>query len=282
MMTPTKYFYAFIDSLLSIFRVLLRITHRSKVQKTGQANLISILANGPSLKKETPESIEGDKLAVNYFASTPKFMRFQPDYYIFVAPEFWAADADDHTKKLVKQLIDNLIQKVNWPLTLFIPQTAGRYFDFIEKENNHIKIQRFSTTPVEGYKKIIHFLFSLQLGMPRPHNVLVPSLMVSIWMDYKTIKVYGADHSWLPLLQVDDDNNALLEQKHFYDEGKTKASLMRKDAKFRNGRKLHEILEKFYLSFKAYHIIEAFAKKKGIKIYNSTPNSFIDAFERKR
>lgn len=282
MATPTQKFYALTDSLLSMVRVAFNLSRRANIKKVGTSDTISILANGPSLKQEIPAMIEGDKMAVNYFASTPVFADFRPEYYVFNAPEYWAADAHPTTKKLVAQLTKNLIEKVDWPMCLFVPMNAEQHFDFLAKENTHISIQKFHTTPVEGTIKLRHTLFNLQLGMPRPHNVLVPSIMMGIWMNYKTIKIYGADHSWLPMIYVDEYNNALLEQKHFYDQGETKPELMRKDAKFENGRKLHEMLEKFYLSFKAYHIIEAYSKRKNIKIYNATPGSFIDAFERKR
>jgi hypothetical protein len=46
-------------------------------------------------------------------------------------------------------------------------------------------------------------------------------------------------------------------------------------------RKLHEILHKFYLTFKGYHEIKEYALKNNSVIYNLTEGSFIDAFERK-
>ena len=49
----------------------------------------------------------------------------------------------------------------------------------------------------------------------------------------------------------------------------------------KEARKLHEILHKFYLSFKGYFDIKAYAKKKGVSIINLTKGSFIDAFEKK-
>jgi hypothetical protein len=98
-------------------------------------------------------------------------------------------------------------------------------------------------------------------------------------MGYKEIGLIGADHSWLETLSVSDNNEALLNQKHFYDEGETSSKKMtRKGSSY---RKLHEILEKFMLTFKAYFIIKDYVETKNIKIFNCTPSSYIDAFERK-
>jgi hypothetical protein len=117
-----------------------------------------------------------------------------------------------------------------------------------------------------------------RLGMPRPHNVLIPSLMIGIWTGYKSINIYGADHSWLPMIKVLENNVPVLSQNHFYDKNIQEHKPMTK--KGVGKRKLHEILHKFYLSFKAYHMIDKMAKKQEIKIVNLTKDSFIDAFDR--
>ena len=45
--------------------------------------------------------------------------------------------------------------------------------------------------------------------------------------------------------------------------------------------KLHEVAHSYYTAFKAYHTILDYITPKGVKIYNATPESFIDAFERR-
>lgn len=99
-------------------------------------------------------------------------------------------------------------------------------------------------------------------------------------MGYEKIHLIGADHSWLKDLWVDENNLVMLRQKHFYDETTAKANPMYK--KGQDTRKLHEVLQKFVISFEAYFTLEKFATKKGQKIINLTPGSFIDAFERKQ
>ena len=46
--------------------------------------------------------------------------------------------------------------------------------------------------------------------------------------------------------------------------------------------KLHNIMYSFYVAFRSYHIIEHYAKGIGANIWNITPGSFIDAFQRKK
>ena len=97
-------------------------------------------------------------------------------------------------------------------------------------------------------------------------------------MGYTDITVYGADHSWMKTLSVDDNNNVVSVQPHFYKDNA--AELKRVDTTYR-GLRLHNVVESFAIAFRSYHTLARFAAGHGIKIYNSTPGSFIDAFERR-
>ena len=83
-------------------------------------------------------------------------------------------------------------------------------------------------------------------GMPRPHNVLIPSIILSMRMGFKKIYLAGADHSWLKEIFVSEDNEVFLTQKHFYDEKKAEARTMDKLGK--GSRKLsnEELLNRDY------------------------------------
>ena len=114
--------------------------------------------------------------------------------------------------------------------------------------------------------------------MPRPRNVLIPAIMIAIKAGFKTIHLTGADHSWLRTIGVNDNNEVESIQPHFYADDKRE--LRRSAAEYR-GYRLHDILQSFTVAFRSYHEIARFAAKEGVKIYNSTPGSFIDAFERR-
>ena len=98
----------------------------------------------------------------------------------------------------------------------------------------------------------------------------------------------GADHSWLQEIFVDDDNEVLLSQKHFYDKQAAKQKHYRDmsvaQPMYRGGsaqsRKLHEVLEKFYYTFRSYWTLRKYAESKAIEVINITPNSYIDAFKK--
>ena len=54
--------------------------------------------------------------------------------------------------------------------------------------------------------------------MPRPRNVLVPSLMTAIREGYSRIVLTGRMPSWSKSLWVTDNNRVVTVQPHFYED----------------------------------------------------------------
>ncbi len=280
-------FYKFSDlfqSFLSILKIFIRSKYFVTIPKTSKAKCL-ILGNGPSAKKDMDILLENqfdlDILCLNKFPDTPFYEQIKPRHFVIVSTEFWKKGAIEEYNTNRDNMIKAFIKKTSWPVNFFLPAAAKKDKAFMEQfqSNTFINPVFFNTTPVEGNKTISHLLFNLKLGSPRPHNVLIPSILNMIWMQYKEIGLIGADHSWLETLSVNDHNEALLNQKHFYDENESKSrKVTRKGSSY---RKLHEILEKFMLTFKAYFTLNDYAKSKGIKLYNCSSKSYIDSLERK-
>ncbi len=245
-----------------------------------------ILGNGPSLKDFLMQPKDffknKDLMAVNHFADTDAFQELKPAYYMINVPEFWTDDIDDDVKDRRNRLYQNLIERTHFPLHLFLGIGAKKseLWQKLPQKNSFIKIHYINPTPVEGFQTFRFFCYQHLCGMPRPHNVLIPSLISAINMGYRKIYLLGADHSWLKDIYVAPDNRVFLTQKHFYDAKTAQPAVMKKLGK--SQRHLHEILHKFMLSFKAYFDLDAYAQKQGCKIINLTPNSYIDAFKRQK
>jgi len=275
-----KQLISFSLSLETILKIGL-LSKKPTIPRT-EDKTIWILANGPSLKKQLA-FFQDNTLTVgvvNYFADHPSYELIKPKIYFLQAPEFWLDDLLPSYINNRKILFGNISKKTTWPINIFIPIKSKKYQKNYQPLINHpfIKLAYYNDTPVEGLKGINHFLFRQQLGMPRPHNILIPSIMLSIQMGFKELFLLGVDHSWLPELSVDQHNNALLSQKHFYDDSTVNAETMKKMGK--GQRRLHEILHKFYLTFQGYFTIKEYAEQEGVVIYNCTEGSFIDAFEK--
>ncbi len=248
---------------------------------------IVIMGNGPSLKpvlQEFETQLRDETvLAVNFFVNSPIYDSLRPELYLLLAPELWIDNTNEMNEKRRDKLFATIKEKTTWDMQLFIP-VPGIRSPYLKKVladfPANIKIVPYNTTPVEGIPSWNEFYFRRNLGMPRPHNVIIPCLMAAINMGFPNIYVIGAEHSWLPEISVTDDNIALLHQKHFYDTGGSSSAKPMQKLQ-RRPRRLHEILEKFVLTFRGYHTIEDYSRSVGCRIYNCTPGSFIDAFERK-
>ena len=115
--------------------------------------------------------------------------------------------------------------------------------------------------------------------MPRPRNVLIPSIMLAIAAGFKRIYIAGADHSWMKTISVNDNNEVVSIQPHFYKENEQEKK--RVNTEYMH-YPLHQIVYSFYVAFKSYFEIKAYADSIGTEIWNITPGSFIDAFPRKK
>lgn len=243
---------------------------------------VIILGNGPSLKvelekKEFCASLKkSDVVVVNYFNESNYFEEIQPLYYVLAAPEFWWASVPEWHLNNRTKLFNDLKNRVTWDMYLFIPFEArkNKYWLNIISSNQKITVIYYNNAAYDGSLAFQRFVFNSKLGQPRLHNIIGPSILNMIWAGYKKIYLTGVEHSWIPLLHVTKDNRALVGQPHFYDSG-----VQAEEMNGPNGsRKLHEILHKFYVTFKGYFEIRKFADAKGIEIVNLTENSFIDAF----
>jgi hypothetical protein len=273
-------------TILSIVKLLFFTKWFGLLKHRTENKSCLILGNGPSLltsiEKYKQSDTKHDLFCVNNFACTPQYEELQPEYYILQAPQFFLDDALLSTFYIEqrKTLFQHIQNKTTWDLFMVVPVRAKKSeaFKQLLNANNHLKPLYFNDTAIEGFASIKWFCFRKSLGMPRPHNVLIPGIMNAINIGYKTIYIIGADHSWLGEISVNEKNEALVHQKHFYDEESSKPEKMQDY--IHRPRRLHEIINKFYLTFLGYWEIKAFADRKDIKIVNASENSMIDAFER--
>lgn len=263
------------DTAKSVAKIIL-LSRRSRVGRADDVNRpLIIMGNGPALSGaiagNKAEFEAADLLAVNYAAKSDEFYALRPRYYVLIDPAFFADDGSENVRKLW----EDLSTRVDWRMTVYVPAGVKIPVSF---SGTTVDLQRINPIGVDGYRWFRNKAFDLGLGMPRPRNVLVPSIMTAMRLGYRRIYLAGADHSWTKTLSVNDLNEVISIQPHFYKDNEEEHR--RVATVYRNYR-LYEIMFSFYLAFKAYFIIKEYAEKRGIAIYNSTPDSFIDAFERR-
>ncbi len=260
-------------SLKSLAKIALQ-TRRCAVPRRSSGNdTLVVLGNGPSLRGVLDSGSAAlaryPLMAVNFFANTPEFQVLNPEYYVLADPHFFRNPDDANVARLIMNLA-----AADWPMTLFVPATANMPE---LPDGTKVTVCRYNCVGVEGFGWLERLAFNSRRGMPRPRNVLIPSIMLGLWMGFRRIYLLGADHSWLGSLAVDEQNRVATVQPHFYKEDDRELSRIKAEY---IKRPLHDVLRGFYLAFKSYHTIEPYARSIGATVYNATPGSFIDAFER--
>ncbi len=262
------------QSAKSVVKLAVKSRRKGVTTRQRAGKPLVIMGNGPSLaaniEHDAAKLREADTIAVNFAANAPEFIDLRPDYYLMADPHFFAGRETDPN---VARLYDRLEKDVCWPMTLYIP-----HGERVCISNPEITVEHFNFVGIEGFPALERWAFDRGLGMPRPRNVLIPAIMTGILAGYREIVILGADHSWLRTLSVDENNMVVSVQPHFYKDSaseKERVTAVYKDVR------LHDILLSFHIAFRSYHAIARYAGARGVKIYNATPGSFIDAFPRR-
>lgn len=278
--------------MLKTFLEYLEVLHKRKsnhipdYNKSGKE--LYILGNGPSLKNvyvNVPDFfINKRTLCVNHIVTTPYFEKLRPEVYVMIDGSCLGTDKNLSVmqKEQAKAIRDSLVSKVKWPMILCIPRASeGSELTEKVKENQYIQIEYINTRVFKGKNsKLKYSLWEKQYCAPPMENALVAALFIALVMKYSTIYILGADHDWMRNIYVDEYNQVIMNNKHVYKEKQTLE--VRRINNENRGERLGELLKVWTLTWNTYYELEKYAEAENMKIYNCTPNSFIDAFQRKK
>lgn len=263
-------------SAASLLKVAL-LSRKPSPKGGDKERAIIVMGNGPSLRQTIDCRGEWlrshDLLAVNFAANTPDFRMLKPGYYVLADGHFFAGAATDpNVEKLWGELA-----RIDWKMALWVPAAFVGAARTRLGEGSSVEVKAFNLTPLEGCRSLVHKLMDAGMGMPRPRNVMIPSIMAAVREGYRKIYLAGADHTWTRTLSVDDENFVVSVQPHFYKDNDKEHERVR--AAYA-GLHLHDVLGSMTIAFRSYWHIAEYARSRGIEIVNATPGSMIDAFPR--
>lgn len=263
----------FINSILSLIKVLFLSDFSLKTAKATNTRC-GILGNGPSLKITLEQDVEFlsqlELIAVNLFSTTKEYSQLKPANYLlldwsFMNPDHW------HGRTGLRGIVEN----TTWELNLFVPtkMLKSDYFRNELAQNPHIKPVPFNYTIVSGYTSLTYWFFKKGLGMPQSQNVLVATLFYALNMGFKEIYLFGADHSWHEMIKLDEDNNLVVSDTHFYGQKDY-------DIAVRETSYMSQQLFSLHKAFYGYEVLAKYAHSIGVKVYNASAKSYVDVFEK--
>jgi len=242
-----------------------------------------IIGNGPSiaitLAQITSDFPDNDIFVVNNFAESDWYKKIKPTYYVFADPMYWIKFNSPAGKKELEILI-KIKEATDWRLTILIPFSALKAFKLIFDDCPHIILRYFNDIILNTGTTLDYLLYQQSLACPAIQNVMVQSIYLALNIGYKEINLVGADHSWTKEIRVNDENIVCLIDNHFYDQDQM-PRLQPWSPPDAPSYKMHEILIILAKAFSGYHVLKKYADFLGTTIYNYTPDSFVDAFQRK-
>lgn len=277
-------------SILYSYRIFIYIQRKYRLcYSSTKKKYIYVLGTGPSLKDSLNSLLsndigETDFFAVNNFAISKYYPIVKPKFYILLDPAYWLPynQTNDYDVKEREAIFSDLNDKTSWSMDLFIPSNIYKKGVLKSKIiNRNIKVRAINYTnfyPTDSW--FYHSIILKQnFGVVPVGNVLGQAIYASINLGYEKITLLGAEHSWTKDLRVNVDNQVCTIRRHFYDGGIEGVLIPWQKS---NGKpfRMYEILRSISNHFYGYEVLNRYAKRLNVRIYNYTPESFIDAFER--
>lgn len=252
-----------------------------KQNKQGDA---VIIGTGPSMSTtlfEISKKNRADFFVVNDFALYSGFKELRPNYYILEDPAYWLPpeETNDDDVAMRNRIFATINDVVDWHMTICIPSYLKRnvkFEDFIT--NSNVKFAFYNSFSVD-YQSSHFYYWCIRHNytIPKIHNVLGTAIYLAINTGYCSIRVIGAEHSWTKDIRVNNQNEVCTIKRHFYSEEKRLIPWRKANKQV---FKMHEILTCLANHFHGYHILREYGEQLGVTIFNCTPDSFIDAFNR--
>ena len=273
-------------SLVSLLKVAIRGRHTTRLPDR-QLPTCSVLGNGPSLNESLTDQFDfirqTEIVCVNNFAHAEVFLRLRPQDYVISDPNYFVFTEQTTDRDDIRKTLSIFQNQVDWPMTLYVPHFAkGSYLlGKIEASNPKISVVYFNYTVVRGFRRLTYWLYAKGLGMPQAQTVIIAALTLMINRKFDTIYLFGADTSWHEQIRLNDQNQLLIKQIHFYDKPKDLAHQpVYMDAQRQRTFSMAAQFLSLHKVFRGYEVLRDYADYRGVRVINASAKSYIDAFER--
>lgn len=245
-----------------------------------------VFGNGPSLKsllkkyEEGKISLTNDCFVVNLFPLNPMFYKIKPKY-LFWSDYVFIQDTPGSTEK-IRMMYDEMQDKVDWDLTIYLnapwQKDNRRLIEYSGLTNPNIRFVCLNRKFCDIlHPKLRHRLYKTGYFMPTEGTVVNTAIYVAILQGFQEIELYGSELSMFKDLEVGDDNQLYIVQKHFYE--KDYRAIQTTDG---GGKAyVHTYMGYMRAMFYSHYLLRQFADYMGARVINCTPGSMIDVYERK-
>lgn len=232
-----------------------------------------IIGNGPSLNTQDLKRLTNEEtFVVNTFWNHPQYKEINPKYYVIVDTEVFPQEGG--TNYWSRDLLEKRSILESKPETIMFFNALGK--ELVEKNNLYPENEKYYLM-IDGYlKENLRFNIDLNRVIPKTKNVIMACLIMATYMGFEEIILLGCEHDFLAY----PSNKHYEGFRHFYKtnySGTNKEDV--KNYKLATGS-YEQHMSNVLTLFKNYRLLkEKISKTKPrVRIYNATPNSFLDVF----
>jgi hypothetical protein len=273
-------------SVVSLAKVVVGLRQVSTLPPR-QKPVCSVLGNGPSLSESLATQLDfirqTEIVCVNNFAHAAVFVDLKPANYVISDPNYFLFTDQTTDRPDIRQTLTALLTIVDWPMTLYVPHFAKKSYvtQQIERQNSRIRIVYFNYTVVTGFPWLTHRLIRAGLGMIQAQTVIVAAMTLMVNRGFGKIYLFGADTSWHEQIRLDDNNQLMLKQLHFYERPQDVTHQpVYSDAQRKRTFSMAAQFLSLHKVFRGYEVLRDYADFRGVQILNASAKSYIDAFLR--
>lgn len=237
-----------------------------------------ILGNGPSQKLfwENRERFKNYKiLCMNEFPvfEKDKFILARPDYYCAIDPVAVSVERAKQVKnydKIMEEKISIFNNEISWDMGYVTWSESDDIYDnhYIRK----IGIPRITCDKLNNDDKIQ--LFSQNMATVNAENVAEIAVFFGITFGFREIAIFGVDLNFS--ISVNEKMGAYFLNCYSYNNH-LEAGSVRQDGMH---HWVYEAYESLAVMHREFVVLRYYSEKKGVKIYNFSAESMLDAFEK--
>lgn len=236
-----------------------------------------VIGNGPSVSNLDMGRLSNEHTFVMAeFEKNTQATRLRPKFHIISDSVYFTEDLTEYWPRRLREKDKDISKDTTMIINLAAKKFIEKYHLFKNHHVYYVGTQGIFTDNLPFNINIDHYV-------PQPKNSVLMCLMVAVWMGFKEIYLLGCEHNFL---SHNMGYGKSLSFSHSYDDEISKLDSTNdevlkkyvnpKDLKLNYETSIANILQ----LFRNYRFFYAKARKAhpNLKIFNATPNSFLDVF----
>ncbi len=236
-----------------------------------------IIGGGPSIANiDLARLADEQTFVVNEFEKNAQYNVLKPKFHVYIDTAYFAENTSYWHEQFKKKDLT-----MSPSTTLLINLGAKQ---FIEK-NGMFKSHKVYYIGMQGIMgRYFDFNIDISKYVPWPKNSILLCIMAAAYMGFKEIYLLGCEHNFLE--HIKPGKNTVVSFGYGYEDELLKLDLTNDDVikamvvKREQNSNYSFVLANILQLFKNYEFIYSKIRKihPGIRIYNATPDSYLDTF----